>query len=218
MKKIIIWIVIAALFVGGIVGAGALYRHLGADFDGNDQLQQWGDGNPADNPADDPAEDEPTEDGLSGDVPVEDEPIEDEPVLTFTAPDFTVLDENGSSIKLSDFVGKPIVVNFWATWCYYCKEEMPDFERAYQAYPDVQFVMVNATDNVGETVTVAKEYIANNGYTFDVFFDTKGEALDTYGVTGFPMTFFISASGDPIAYATGMLDYETLIRGIEMIT
>ena len=72
----------------------------------------------------------------------------DDDVKDYTAPDFTVTDENGKEVKLSDFKGKPAVLNFWATWCYYCKEEMPDFNTAYKKYPEVQFLMVNATDGV----------------------------------------------------------------------
>ena len=137
---------------------------------------------------------------------------------TFSANDFTVLDKDGNSVKLSDFAGKPIVLNFWATWCYYCKEEMPDFNEAYKKYPDVQFVMVNATDGVSETVESAKAFIEQNGYDFDVFFDTKSEAVSAYYVTAFPMTYFINANGELVARGNGMLDLESLEEGIGMIT
>ena len=147
--------------------------------------------------------------------PEEEEPPK--PPVTLQVPDFTVLDENGKEVKLSDFAGKPIVLNFWATWCYYCKQEMPAFDRAYKENPDVQFLMVNATDGQQETVAGVKKYLAENGFSFDVFFDTKGEALYNYGVNAFPMTFFINAKGEPVAYASGMLDYETLLQGIAMI-
>ena len=160
----------------------------------------------------------PAEGGDEGNEPVLPPEEDPQPPAVFSAPDFTVLDENGANVQLSDFLGKPIVVNFWATWCYYCKAEMADFNRAYEEFSDVQFVMVNATDGVRETVASAKKYVADNGFDFDLFFDVNGEAVQAYGVTGFPSTFFISASGDPVAYATGMLDYQTLVRGIEMIT
>ena len=62
-----------------------------------------------------------------------------------------------------------MVLNFWATWCYYCKEEMPDFDEASKLYPDVQFLMVNATDGVRETVDAAKKYVEENGFDFEVF-------------------------------------------------
>ncbi|MBQ6702580.1 MAG: TlpA family protein disulfide reductase [Clostridia bacterium] len=134
------------------------------------------------------------------------------------APDFTVINENGEEVKLSDYFGKPIVMNFWATWCYYCKEEMPDFERAYKEYPDVQFLMVNATDGVRETVDIAKEYLEENGFTFPVVFDTRGEAVYSYYITGYPTTWFIDSEGYLVTYANSMLPYEALIEGISYIT
>lgn len=134
------------------------------------------------------------------------------------APDFTVLDSEGNEVQLSDYVGKPIVLNFWATWCYYCKEEMPDFDRAYEKYPDVQFLMVNATDGVQETMASAKEYVEQEGFQFDVFFDTNFDAVNAYQVSGFPATFFIDENGNLVTYGRGMLDFETLEKGIQMIT
>ena len=87
-----------------------------------------------------------------------------------TAPDFTVLDYNGNEVKLSDFKGKPVVLNFWATWCFYCKEEMPDFNTAYEKYPDVEFLMLNATDGYQETIESAKEYYEAEGFNFNIYF------------------------------------------------
>lgn len=136
----------------------------------------------------------------------------------YAAPDFTVLDSNGNQVKLSDFKGKPIVLNFWATWCHYCKLEMPDFNKAYHKYPDVQFLMVNATDGVYETLSSAQKYIEDEGYDFDVFFDTEEEALYAYQITSFPTTFFIDKNGKLIARGSGMLDLATLEQGIQMIT
>lgn len=134
------------------------------------------------------------------------------------APDFTVLNADGEEVKLSDYYGKPIVLNFWATWCYYCKEEMPDFEKVYKEHPEVQFLMVNATDGVRETVDIAKAYIAEKGYTFPVVFDTEQEAVTAYYITGYPTTWFIDKDGYLVTYANGMLSYENLLKGIGFIT
>ena len=133
------------------------------------------------------------------------------------APDFTVLDENGKAVNLSDYKGRPVVINFWATWCYYCKEEMPDFNEAYKKYPEIQFLMINATDGVSETVESAKKFIEQHNYEFDVFFDTEYDAIDTYGVTGYPTTFFVDADGNLVAKGNGMLNLATLEKGIAMI-
>ena len=129
-----------------------------------------------------------------------------------------MLDANGNSVKLSDYKGKPVVLNFWATWCYYCKMEMPDFNKAYKNYPEVQFLMVNATDGVRETVDKAKTYAENSGFSFDVFYDTKLDAVRKFYVTSFPSTFFIDKDGNIVAKGSGALDYESIIKGIEMIS
>lgn len=136
---------------------------------------------------------------------------------TNPAPDFTVLDTNGNKVSLSDYKGKPVVLNFWATWCYYCKEEMPDFNEAYKNHPDVQFLMVNATDGVQETLEKAKSYVNEQGFEFDIFFDTNQEAVYNYHVSGFPTTYFIDKHGDIVAQRTGMIDKNTLESGIDMI-
>lgn len=135
-----------------------------------------------------------------------------------TASDFTMLDMEGNEVKLSDFFGTPIVLNFWASWCPPCKAELPDFEEACKRYEGkVTFLMVNLTDGQRETVEVAKSYIASQGYTFPVYFDTKYEAAYTYGVSSIPQTYFINADGSLEARATGMLSAAQLEKGIGMI-
>ena len=132
-------------------------------------------------------------------------------------PDFTVTDYDGNEVKLSDYFGKPIVLNFWASWCYYCTKEMPDLNEAYKTQKDVQFLMVNMTDGSRETISAAKKYIESNGFGFPVFFDTKALAANAYSVSSLPVTYFIDKNGNLVTYANGMLDAETLEKGIEMI-
>lgn len=137
----------------------------------------------------------------------------------YPAPDFTVTDKDGNKVRLSDFKGKPVVLNFWATWCYYCKVEMPDFETMYKKYGDeVQFMMVDLTDGIRETETDALKHVIDNGFTFPVFFDTVSEATIAYGVSGIPATYFIDADGNLVAHANGTVNAESLERGIQMIT
>ena len=134
------------------------------------------------------------------------------------APDFTVQDWEGNEVSLSDFVGKPVIVNFWASWCGPCKSEMPDFEAAFAQYGDeIQFMMVNVTDGSRETVDSAKGFSEDAGYTFPVFFDTTTQAAITYGASSIPMTFFVGADGSAVAYGMGALSAEVLQTGIEMI-
>lgn len=134
------------------------------------------------------------------------------------APDFTVYDVDGNEVKLSDYFGKPIVLNFWASWCGPCKMEMPDFDEKYREMgEDVQFLMINMTDGMSETVEGASSFIAEQGYAFPVFYDTGSHAAYAYGVQALPTTYFIDTEGYAVAQATGAISGDTLQRGIDLI-
>ncbi len=192
MKNNIKWIIIAVALVVLIGGATILYNNLSKDFAGDNLLTNT---TVAQN----------TEENNSDET----EKIK--------APDFTVLDYNGNKVKLSDYKGKPVVLNFWATWCFYCKEEMPDFDTAFEIYPDVEFLMINATDGYQETMEKAKQYYEDEGFDFNIYFDTNREAVTNYGLTGYPATFFIDEEGYLQASASGMIDFEMLEKGIDLI-
>ena len=134
------------------------------------------------------------------------------------APDFTVYDVNGNPVKLSDYFGKPIVLNFWASWCGPCKSEMPDFQEKYQELEgSVQFLMINMTDGSRETVETASAFLLEQGYTFPVFYDIDYDAAYTYGISSLPTSIFIDSEGNLVTYAISAIDAETLQRGIDMI-
>ena len=142
----------------------------------------------------------------------------EEPAVSYSVENFTVLDENLSEVELWDFVGKPTVLNFWATWCKYCVYEMPDFEEAYIANPNVQFMMINHTDGKSETVEKAAEFIESNGYSFPVFYDTMLTASEKYNIEAFPMTFFISREGEVVKTHRGRISAQKLNEYILLIT
>ena len=134
------------------------------------------------------------------------------------APDFTVYDREGNPVKLSDLRGKPVVVNFWATWCGYCVSEMPEFQQVWEELgEDVHFMMVNQTDGITETKEEAEAHLEEAGYTFPVYFDTELSASRAYSVRSLPVTYFIDAEGKGVAYAMGAIDTEVLKQGIEMV-
>ncbi len=137
------------------------------------------------------------------------EPLSDNP-----APDFTVTDRDGREVKLSDFFGKPVVVNFWGTWCPYCLQEFPEFQTVYEELgDDVQFVMVN----YGDTLSQVDDFLEENTYTFPIYFDLVGSAVETYQVSGFPTTVFIRKNGEVSDVRSGALSEEILRSCISKI-
>ena len=166
--------------------------------------------------------------GLAGTVDMEslatgetvpaDVPGETTAVNTNLAPDFTAYDLEGNAVSLSGFRGKPVILNFWASWCGPCKSEMPDFQEKYGQYgEEIHFLMVNLTDGSQETVETAQGFVDGQGYTFPVYFDTDYSGAMAYGVNAVPATYFIDEEGNLVAYGKGALTGETLQRGIDML-
>lgn len=134
------------------------------------------------------------------------------------APDFTVQDADGNSVKLSDLAGTPVVLNFWASWCPPCKSEMPEFDKVCKELgTDVTFMMVDLVDGQRETVEKGSEYVAEQGFSFPVYFDAEQEAAYAYGITSIPTTLFIDSEGYIAAGVQGAIDGQTLLKGIGLI-
>ena len=134
------------------------------------------------------------------------------------APNFTVYDVDGNAYKLSDFQGKPVILNFWASWCGPCKSEMPEIQAAFEKYGnDIHFLIVDLADGRSETVEEASAYIAQQGYTFPVYYDTDMGATDAYGISAIPVTYFIDSEGYFVTYHVGAMPESTLQQGIDLL-
>ena len=133
----------------------------------------------------------------------------------FPMPDFTLTDQFGNTHTLSDYKGKVVFLNFWATWCPPCKAEMPDIEALYKAYGendgDVIILGVanpktkDSPQNQDGTVAEVTQFLSDNGYTYPVVMDTTGEVFSEYGISSFPTTFMADKDGNLFGYAPGML-------------
>ncbi|MBQ9608232.1 MAG: TlpA family protein disulfide reductase [Lachnospiraceae bacterium] len=135
-----------------------------------------------------------------------------------TAPDFKFLNNDGEEAHLSDYFGKPIVLNFWATWCGPCQMEMPYFDTAYQKYgEDINFLIIDLTDGSRDTIDSARDFVEEKGFSFPIGFDTEYDGAYTYGVSSIPMTFFIDKDGVPQVYQIGTIDEAVLNEQLELL-
>lgn len=141
----------------------------------------------------------------------EEHPAEDKTeVQTIAAPDFTLVDQNGDTHTLSDYKGKTVFLNFWATWCPPCRGEMPDIQALYERYGSNQddvIVLGVAGPNQGQEGSVEHitEFLSENQYTFPVVMDENGSMQAQYGVYAFPTTYMIDKDGNIFGYVASAL-------------
>ncbi|MDF2537248.1 MAG: hypothetical protein K0S76_269 [Herbinix sp.] len=144
------------------------------------------------------------------------DPTTDDPEPTpIPAYDFTLTDQYGNEHTLSDYKGKVVFLNFWATWCSPCQIEMPDIEELYAEYnQNTEDVIILGVANpesqeYPKNVDISKEkiitFLEDNNYTFPVVFDVSGEILKNYYISAFPTTFMIDKNGNIYGYVSGML-------------
>lgn len=138
------------------------------------------------------------------------------------APDFTLVDQYGQEHTLSDYKGKVVFINFWATWCPPCKAELPDIEEIYREYgmnKDDVVILGMTFPNMDREKSKEEiiEFIEEEGYTFPTLFDESMELAYKYYINAFPTTFLINKDGTVEGYASGMLTKETMKEIIEKL-
>ncbi len=109
------------------------------------------------------------------------------------APDFTLTDLDGNRVTLSEYRGKVVFINFWASWCPACRAEMPEIEAVYQEYKDKDVVIVGV--DIMETEDKVRQFVEQGGYSWTFVIDTTGEVSNNYGITAIPTSFFIDREG-----------------------
>ena len=136
--------------------------------------------------------------------------------------DFTLTDQYGTKHTLSDYKGKVVFINFWATWCPPCKKELPDIEKLYQEYntnqDEVIFLGItnpasaDYPNNSDVSIDEIKKFMEDNQYTFPTLFDETGEVLKNYNISAFPTTFMIDKEGNIFGYVPGMMTEDIMVN------
>jgi len=127
------------------------------------------------------------------------------------APDFTLEDIEGRKVKLSDYRGKTVFLNFWATWCPYCVQEMPDLDKANkELMKRGDAVVITVAEE--ESAEVVKKFMEDNKLSLPALMDYDGKVGSIYGVSGIPVTFVIKKDGSVYGRIPGATDYKTIFK------
>jgi len=186
--KLLVVIALAAVLVVGLATTA------GCDGNGNQPNGNEPNGNEPN--GDEPNGDEPAAPDLTSGLGLIidcDEYTGAEPVAGEAAPDFSFEDATGSTFSLSDFQGKMVMLNFWATWCGPCAYEMPFIQQVYDEWPDGDLVIL--TIDIGESAETVATFLQDNGISLPVLLDMEGKVAVLYGVRGIPRTLFIDKDG-----------------------
>ena len=132
------------------------------------------------------------------------------------APDFKLKDLNGKVVSLSDFKGKNVYVNFWASWCPPCRGEMPDIEKLYQETKDSNLVILAI--NLGEDTGTVKSFIKENKYNFKILLDSDKSAGQQYNITAIPASFFIDKNGYIVNERVGAMTIDEMKDNISKLS
>ncbi|WP_397536662.1 peroxiredoxin family protein [Rummeliibacillus pycnus] len=139
--------------------------------------------------------------------------------VEYVAPDFELKTLEGETVRLSDYVGKKVIINFWATWCPPCNEEVPHMQKVYEEYKNqgVEILAVNVTNKDKGKEAVA-QFVKKHGLTFEVLLDEEGLVGSTYQVLTLPTTYMIDTKGNMVDIIEGPMNealMKTLINKAE---
>lgn len=129
------------------------------------------------------------------------------------APDFTLKNLSGEEVSLSDYRGKIVLINFWATWCKWCDIEMPDLQKLNDENDDVVVLAVDVEEDIEDV----KAYIEKGGYDFEVVLDSDGFINRTYLVNGLPNSYFVDKEGILLGKVGGAINFAQMNEIIENI-
>lgn len=129
-----------------------------------------------------------------------------------TATEFTLKDLDGNNISLSEYKGKKIFINIWATWCGPCKKEMPYIDEIYKEYPEIQILMVNSL----ESKESVQEYIDTYGYSFKVLLDLEEVVTKAYKAYAYPTSILINEDGNIIKRFSGTMTKSQLLKFMQL--
>jgi thiol-disulfide isomerase/thioredoxin len=129
-------------------------------------------------------------------------------------PDFELTSLDNSNIHINQFLGKPVILNFWASWCVPCKQEMPLLERYYESQGG-KLIVVGIDDE--EPVDLVKPFVLANQIKFPILLDSQGKIRDQFMIRGFPTSLFIDAKGVFVAEHIGVLDEQSLTSYLQLI-
>ncbi len=125
------------------------------------------------------------------------------PEVGHPAPDFTLSDLDGNLVRLSDFQGKVVFINFWATWCPPCRAEMPEIEAVHQKYKDKGVVVLGV--DISEPENTVRQYIQKGGFSWTIVLDSTGEVARDYQIAAIPTSFFLDREGIIRAVSVGAM-------------
>ena len=136
-------------------------------------------------------------------------------IIGSKAPDFSMISLSGQQISLKDLRGQGVLVNFWATWCYPCREEMDDLKAAYEKYKDQGIVILGIDMKEGEEMV--RKFTDSYKITYPILIDTDGKVSDAYNVFGIPSSFFIDREGIIRDIILGEMNQDSINNKIEKL-